>query len=101
MSPPASPPDLARVDAMLRSQDGAFGDLGSTGRDFARIINRLQKVVRMVLVEEEKTFRRTLQRWRLVDTGDVIELGTERHGSGRFALIARWAEGSGPKADGS
>ena len=92
-------PDLVRVDALLRSQDGALGDLGASGRNFARIINRLQHVVRMVLVREDKSFKRTIQRWRLIDAQAELELGTERRGSGQFVLIARWAEGFGLPPD--
>ncbi|HEY8743240.1 MAG TPA: hypothetical protein VIU62_09085 [Chloroflexota bacterium] len=101
--PPASlppkempPVDLARVDAILRSQDGRVGDLGESGRNFARIINRLQRVVRMVQASEEKVFKRTLQRWRLIDAPYALELGTERRGAGQFALIARWAADAAP-----
>jgi hypothetical protein len=96
--PPADlpPVDLARVDALLRSQDGRLGDLGESGRNFARIINRLQRLVRMVQASEEKTFGRTLQRWRLIDVPYAIELGTERRGAGQFALIARWAADATP-----
>jgi hypothetical protein len=96
--PPAAVPpvDLARVDALLRSQDGRLGDLGESGRNFARIINRLQRIIRMVQASEEKTFGRTLQRWRLIDAPYFIELGTERRGAGRFALIARWAPDATP-----
>ena len=89
--PPASP-DLARLDAFLQSQNGRLGDLGGSGRDFARAINRLQRLARMVLVSEDKTFRRTVQRWRLIDADRELELGTERRGAGQFALIARWAD---------
>lgn len=92
----AQPVDLARVDAFLREQDGRLSDLGGSGRDFARAINRLQRIVRMVLEREEKTYRRTVQRWRLVDAPYAIELGTERRGSGQFALIARWAADAAP-----
>jgi hypothetical protein len=90
------PVDLARVDAIMRSQDGRLGDLGESGRNFARIINRLQRVVRMVQASEEKVFKRTLQRWRLIDAPYVLELGTERRGAGQFALIARWAAEAAP-----
>jgi hypothetical protein len=90
------PVDLARVDAILRSQDGRVGDLGESGRNFARIINRLQRVVRMVQASEEKVFKRTLQRWRLIDAPYALELGTERRGAGQFALIARWAADAAP-----
>lgn len=83
------------MDALLRSQDGRLGDLGESGRNFARIINRLQRIIRMVQASEEKTFGRTLQRWRMIDAPFALELGTERRGAGRFALIARWA----PDAD--
>jgi hypothetical protein len=96
--PPAAVPpvDLARVDAVLRSQDGRLGDLGESGRNFARIINRLQRIIRMVQASEEKTFGRTLQRWRMIDAPYLIELGTERRGAGQFALIARWAHAAAP-----
>jgi len=97
---PASPDDLARVDAFLRSQDGTMGDLGASGRNFARAINRLQRLVRMVLLTEDKTFKRTVQRWQLIDSGQQIELGTERRGAGQFALIARWGPSSGPAGNG-
>ena len=98
IEPPADlpPVDLARVDALLRSQDGRLGDLGESGRNFARIINRLQHIIRMVQAREEKTFGRTLQRWRLIDVPYAIELGTERRGAGQFALIARWAPDAAP-----
>jgi hypothetical protein len=98
VAPPLESPDLARVDAVLRAENGRLGDLGGSGRDFARIINRLQRIVRMVLQNEEKTFRRTVQRWRLIDAPYEIELGTERRGAGQFALIARWAAGAIPPA---
>ena len=99
--PPVVPPpvDLARVDAVLRSQNGRLGDLGESGRNFARIINRLQRIIRMVQASEEKTFGRTLQRWRLIDVPYVLELGTERRGAGQFALIARWAADAAPVGD--
>jgi len=98
IEPPSDlpPVDLARVDALLRSQDGRLGDLGESGRNFARVINRLQRIVRMVQAREEKTFGRTLQRWRLIDAPYAIELGTERRGAGQFALIARWAPDAAP-----
>jgi hypothetical protein len=100
MTPPAPPEDLARVDAYLRAEHGKLGDLGTTGRNFARAVNRLQRLARMVLVSEDKSFKRTVQRWRLVGSGKELELGTERRGAGQFALIARWAGEEGAPEQG-
>lgn len=83
-------PNVEAVQVFLKSRDGLTGDLGQVGREFARTINRLQRLARVVLLSEQKDFRRTIQRWRLVDGVGEIELGTERRGGGRFALVARW-----------
>jgi hypothetical protein len=85
--------DWGAIDRLLGEFDGRVEGLAEAGRDFARVIHRLQRIVRMVLVHEEKTFGYTLQRWRLVDGDGELELGTERRGAGRFAVIARWAGG--------